>query len=123
MRQAAPLLERNFEMNDPNPESFQRYALCYKCHNRGCFDDKSGQIFRHAQHLGPTVNAPCAVCHDAHGSRQYKGLINFLRFDKLGSLVVTPSSSGRLEFVDLGTGRGSCYLTCHGKDHDPAEYP
>ena len=121
--QYAPLLERNFAMNDPNPESFQSYALCYKCHNRSFLITDQANTFPHGEHLGPDVNASCAVCHDAHGSREYKGLINFMRFDKLGSSVVTPSSSGRLEFVDLGPGRGSCYLTCHEKDHDPEEYP
>ena len=121
--QYTPLLERNFDMNDPNPESFQSYALCYKCHNRGLLITDQANTFLHAQHLGPNVNASCAICHDAHGSREYKGLINFMRFDKLGNPVVAPSSSGRLEFVDLGSGRGSCYLTCHGKNHDPAEYP
>ncbi len=121
--QYTPLLERNFEMNDPNPESMQSYALCYKCHSRNSLITDQANTFPHAQHLGMTVSASCAVCHDSHGSREYKGLINFLRFDKLGTSVVTPSSSGRLEFVDLGSGRGSCYLTCHGKDHDPIEYP
>jgi hypothetical protein len=32
--------------------------------------------------------------------------------------VVTPSpSTGRLEFIDEGVGRGRCYLSCHGEDH------
>ena len=43
-------------------------------------------------------------------------LINFDR------RVVFPSSSGRLEFEDLGRLRGRCFLQCHGKDHDPLEY-
>jgi hypothetical protein len=25
-------------------------------------------------------------------------------------------------FTDTGTGRGSCTLTCHGKDHNPLSY-
>jgi hypothetical protein len=36
--------------------------------------------------------------------------------------VVTPSSSGRVEFIDNGNNRGACYLTCHGMDHDPETY-
>jgi len=37
--------------------------------------------------------------------------------------VVRPSSSGRLEFIDLGQGSGQCYLTCHGMNHNPRQYP
>jgi hypothetical protein len=69
-------------------------------------------------------DAPCAVCHDAHGSRQGVGLINFMLQDSTGRTVVTPSQSqGRLEFISLGPGRGQCYLTCHGENHEPEEYP
>jgi hypothetical protein len=27
-----------------------------------------------------------------------------------------------LEFEDLGSNRGRCYLACHGTVHSPAEY-
>jgi hypothetical protein len=36
--------------------------------------------------------------------------------------IVGPSSSGMLEYQRLGVGTGTCYLTCHGKDHNPATY-
>ena len=29
-----PILEREYQMSDPQPESFQSFELCYKCHNR-----------------------------------------------------------------------------------------
>lgn len=134
--QNSPILERNFEMNDPNTESAQSYALCYKCHNRNYLLTDQANTFLHARHVGSGgmggmgggggmmgVNATCAVCHDVHGSRPYKGLINFMRVDRFGNQVVRPSSSGRLEFIDLGQGSGQCYLTCHGMNHNPRQYP
>jgi hypothetical protein len=36
--------------------------------------------------------------------------------------IIGPSSSGRLEYQRLGVRNGTCYLTCHGKDHNPATY-
>ena len=88
--QYAPLLERNFETNDPNPELFQSYALCYKCHNRSFLITHQANTFPPVKHLVSDVNSSCAVCHDAHGSQQHKGLVNFMRFSKLGSSVVIP---------------------------------
>ena len=32
------------------------------------------------------------------------------------------ASTGRLLYVSNAAGTGSCYLTCHGFDHAPAEY-
>lgn len=36
--------------------------------------------------------------------------------------ISRPSSSGQLKFVANGTNHGSCYLTCHGKNHNPLSY-
>ena len=36
---------------------------------------------------------------------------------------VAPSArTGRLAFVSTGAGAGTCYLTCHGRDHAPESY-
>jgi hypothetical protein len=43
-------------------------------------------------------------------------LVNFDRS------IVGPSSSGMLEYVRLGTHGGTCYLTCHGQNHNPKAY-
>ena len=43
-------------------------------------------------------------------------LINF------NSAIVTKSSGGLLKFEDTGLYTGRCYLTCHGKDHNPLSY-
>lgn len=119
----APILERNYETIDPAPESFQSYAMCYKCHNRDFLINDRARTFLHNKHV-VGQQASCAACHDAHGSRQHVGLINFMIRDRTGKTVVSPSQSQkRLEFVSLGPGRGQCYLACHGKNHEPEKYP
>jgi predicted CXXCH cytochrome family protein len=116
-----PILEREFQQGDPVTESFQAYALCYKCHNRSSLFG-SGR-FLHDRHVR-RENASCAVCHDAHGSRQNIRLINFMLRDRGGRTVVTPSrNQKRLEFISTGPGQGQCYLQCHGKNHEPESYP
>lgn len=90
------------------------YALCNKCH------DLEGSILldrsfkRHRLHVR-NGNTACSTCHDPHAS-QSPMLINFDRS------IVAPSSSGRLEYQRTGSQRGTCYLSCHGKDHDPKNY-
>jgi predicted CXXCH cytochrome family protein len=115
-----PIFEREYPLVDFVEESQAAYALCYKCHDqRTLLDDAP---FLHDRHVR-NQDAPCVACHDAHGSRANTHLINFLRFDASGVEVVRPSlNTGRLEYLDLGTGRGRCFLNCHGEEHDPYGY-
>lgn len=118
-----PILERNYDTNDPSPESYQSYALCYKCHNRDHAINDRANTFPHKKHV-VDGRAPCAACHDAHGSRSGVALINFMVRDRTGKTVVSPSAAQRrLEFVSLGPGRGQCFLSCHGNNHEPKSYP
>jgi predicted CXXCH cytochrome family protein len=117
-----PILAAEYHLDATTaPESYQLYALCYGCHDRNTLLNHSGG-FPHQLHV-VNVGASCAVCHDAHGSRQNPHLINFMSRDLTGKVVVTPSSSGTLEYDSLGMGSGRCYLTCHGSDHNPKTYP
>ncbi len=116
-----PILERRYETNDPTTESITAYAMCYKCHNRDYQINDRANTFKHQRHV-VRANAPCAVCHDAHGSRQNAHLINFMLRDRTGKTVVTASSSGRLEYIQTEPGKGTCYLTCHGINHNPRNY-
>ncbi len=117
-----PILAAEYHLDATTaPESYQRYALCYDCHDRNTLLNRQGG-FSHRLHVDD-FGASCAVCHDAHGSRQNAHLINFMSRDFTGAAVVTPSSSGMLAYDPLGTDAGRCFLTCHGSDHDPKEYP
>ena len=94
------------------PESLITYALCYSCHNRTTIVGGTNGFSKHPKH---TQKVSCNVCHDPHGSTK-TNLINF-RTD-----IILPARSGRLEYNDLGTRTGECYLTCHGSNHDPKNY-
>ncbi|MBI2095770.1 MAG: hypothetical protein HYT89_06345 [Candidatus Omnitrophica bacterium] len=110
----APLLERQMSWSDGLSESPASYALCYKCHDRNnLLDDRS--FPSHKKHV-QEAKASCLACHDPHGVKDTTHLINF------DSTVVTPNAVGRLSFEDLGRFKGRCYLSCHGKDHNPKSY-
>ena len=117
----APLLVRQYVTADPNTESASAYALCYNCHNRTSI--LGNQSFReHNKHV-VGERAPCNTCHDPHGISATQGnstnnskLINF------NTTVVSPSSSGILRFESTGTFSGRCYLSCHGRNHNPETY-
>jgi predicted CXXCH cytochrome family protein len=103
-------------------ESASAYALCYSCHSRASIlSDVSFK--QHNKHLQSEVRAPCNTCHDPHGISMTQGNIsnnsNLINF-RTG--VVTPSSGGQLKFVGMGSNHGQCYLTCHGKNHNPLSY-
>jgi predicted CXXCH cytochrome family protein len=118
----APLLEREYRMDAATLESFQSYELCYKCHNQGYLLGNQAQTFPHDGHVREQ-DAPCAACHDAHGSRENNSLINFMLRDPTGKEVVSPTTTGRLEYLSMGPDSGVCYLQCHGREHDPEAYP
>ena len=122
-----PILEEQYITTDPYPESEAAYALCYKCHERNSIlNDES--FVGHRLHItgaggagGHNLSTPCNVCHDPHGVRpsaQHSGtkLINF------DMDVVQPNAAGSLYYQSAGRFEGSCYLSCHGKDHNPCTY-
>lgn len=113
------LLVENFTLRDGSAESLSQYHLCYQCHSRKSI--MNNESFRyHAEHVSK-ASISCYSCHDPHGSFDYTSLI---RFNPLRSNInVSPSTSGRLEYRKTGKFAGECYLTCHGKDHDPLVYP
>ena len=118
-----PILAREYRTEKTVIESPQNFALCYSCHDRNALTSWSGGgKFPHQRHLS-RGNVSCAACHDAHGSRQYPHLINFMLTDRTGTAVVTPSATQkRLEYIPSATG-GQCYLMCHGQNHEPRTYP
>jgi predicted CXXCH cytochrome family protein len=116
------LLEQPYSVADGTVESYQSYALCYKCHDRNVLLS-DGPTGMHNKHV-VEENATCSVCHDPHGISATQGnstnnshLINF------DTSIVDPEPDTRmLKFEDLGSNHGRCYLACHGTVHSPAEY-
>ena len=143
----APLLALNYETRDGLMESSFQYALCYKCHSReNLLRDQSFPF--HYLHV-VKVRTSCYTCHNSHGSQINSHLIRFnpdvvglptqpqqltlpfaqpgaqLKFSALPLLGQIPLGLGGIElgrYVDSGNGHGQCYLSCHGKLHNPASY-
>jgi predicted CXXCH cytochrome family protein len=115
------LLERQYLKADNTPESAANYALCYKCHSRTSI--LSDNTFKeHTKHI-IGERTPCNACHDPHGISSTQGnATNNSKLINFDTTINKPSSSGQLKFVSNGTNRGSCYLTCHGKNHNPLSY-
>jgi predicted CXXCH cytochrome family protein len=122
------LLERQYVTTDRTAESAANYALCYKCHNRTVFTTATngaspfGTDSGHRKHV-VEQSTPCNICHDPHGISSTQGtpsnnskLINF------DTAIVRPTTGGRLQFISTSTNHGTCYLVCHGQDHNPKSY-
>jgi len=126
-----PILRERYETANNATESFESYALCYRCHDRSSilsdagFPTKGSGGGGHSGHLA--AGAPCAACHDPHGVYDTAGgmrtgshthLINF------DTRTVLPKAGDRYPiFEDTGTFSGSCTLVCHGVVHDSLSYP
>jgi predicted CXXCH cytochrome family protein len=117
-----PILERRYSRQDYQQESYDAYAMCYKCHDYDSI--MNGDSFKeHKKHI-QKEDAPCSACHDPHGVSATAGgtpsnnshLINF------DVSIVQPNRDNLLYFEDLGTFAGRCYLKCHREDHHPEEY-
>jgi hypothetical protein len=105
-------------LEDGNEESTETYALCYACHARGVVLNADAFPY-HRNHV-VDVRTSCSTCHNPHGAANARALIRFN--DAVSSSRVSPSSSGVLLFESTTPGSGACYLSCHGKDHDPLGY-
>lgn len=124
----APILRERYEAADNTQESYESYALCYRCHNRtsiladDSFKKNSSGKGGHSGHLA--AGAPCSACHDPHGvndlaqSGSHTHLINF------DTTIVLPKPGNPYPlYSDRGAYSGSCTLLCHGKLHDNEGYP
>ncbi len=110
------LLERNYVTKDDTVYQYSNYELCFKCHDVNVLFNKNQSGFKeHKKHI-QEERAPCSICHNNPHAGNFKHLITF------DTTVVSPSNSGRLEFIDTGYKHGKCYLRCHNKNHDPKSY-
>ena len=94
-------------------------ALCYKCHDLTIVTGNNSWR-GHSLHV-QSERASCSTCHAPHGiqggaTANNPNLVNF------DTSVVSANSAGRLQYVSTGGFRGSCYLRCHGEDHNPHSY-
>ena len=132
-----PILKERYDTADATPESYDNYALCYRCHERtsiladASFGKKTIRTTPsgggHSGHLA--AGAPCSACHDPHGVAEsaapggadtgsHTHLINF------DTRIVLPAPGRPYPvFKDNGTFSGSCTLSCHGVVHDNTSYP
>lgn len=124
------LLERTYSYNTPPQTpgdkftevnySVGAYALCNKCHDIDNSIVRDDSFEEHKKHIDGEGSS-CSVCHDAHGINGGTGVNNkfLINFDLS---IVGPDSQGRLRYESTGFRQGRCYLTCHGKNHDPKDY-
>jgi predicted CXXCH cytochrome family protein len=117
----APILERPYQTSDPQPYSPASYDLCFKCHDATALMNPTNN-FHHNTHVVQN-QAPCAACHDAHGSRRNAHLIDFMLRDRNNNPVVAPNATAPLPlYTPLGPGHGRCDLVCHGSGHVARSY-
>lgn len=99
------------------PSSPDPYALCWNCHGSSQIFNDQTYFKEHSRHI-INDNAPCSACHfSPHGV----AFVAMVRFDP-GYVVKSLASNSGPTFTSDGSHRGSCTLTCHGKDHDQVPY-
>jgi predicted CXXCH cytochrome family protein len=116
----SPILKGNYYTGWGQSEDPFLYELCYSCHDRNVIFSgmMSGSFRYHKKHVQQEEKDSCYRCHTSHGNSENTHLI---RFDD-DMPEIDPSSSGRLEYIDNGNGHGSCYVRCHGENHNPKNY-
>ena len=132
-----PILKERYETADGTSESYESYALCYRCHERSQI--LSDSSFRkklthktpsgggHSGHLA--VGASCAACHDPHGVNQTIGPVpsaagdgtHLINFDT--RTVLPALGSSYPVYRRTGNFSGTCTLVCHGVAHNGMSYP
>jgi predicted CXXCH cytochrome family protein len=95
------------------------YDLCARCHNLTTLNNDNGV---HRKHLSGDVNAACTTCHDPHGVIRGNPVSNLAMINFDTGIVRKSTNAAYFGFYFAGT-RFSCYLTCHGQNHNPESYP
>lgn len=116
------LLALKYEFNPVNNFAPNQGLLCLKCHDSSSL--YNNESFPHRQHV-LDKGLSCINCHDPHGSAVYPHLLNFLiSASSTGQPLTITGAGGYNEptWIDNGQYSGTCYLNCHGTDHDGLEY-
>ncbi|MBI2061951.1 MAG: hypothetical protein HYT87_19600 [Nitrospirae bacterium] len=120
------LFIQNYKMIDDVSNVWPDFDMCLRCHSQASLNAGTSTP-KHGHILG-CQKAPCMNCHDPHGSTVSNHLINFLKVDRFGNVVVQKGTLAGCDpypeptFVDLGTYTGQCYLKCHGTNHCSKSY-
>lgn len=130
----APILRERYDTTGTVAESYEAFALCYRCHDRASIlaDESfrpvggvvtSSNAGGHSGHLAAGIG--CASCHDPHGvvrgAEETGDHTHLIDFDRREVLPV-PGATFPV-FRDLGSRSGSCTLVCHGVTHQGTTYP
>jgi hypothetical protein len=94
--------------------------VCFLCHAYGTYATGANiGTSRFTRHKSNNHNSyPCYDCHDSHGSENFTGLVNF----NTDHITFTGGRNSSNAFVRTTTG-GTCYVACHGENHNPQSYP
>lgn len=114
------ILKFNYSKIYGTIESYQSYELCYQCHNRDVVINGTGSFYRkvHYKHI-VQLNIPCNFCHDPHGISSSQGnVINNSHLINFDISEIQPLNGSLEFFVDNGNFSGTCYLICHGREHN-----
>jgi len=115
------LLSGNYNTDVYAVESNYAYEFCYSCHNQSSL--LSNESFPlHKEHIigDPLRNikgTSCYTCHASHSSETNPFLINFNP-----EAVSEDTNTRQIRYISFGNNSGECYLSCHGRDHSPAQY-
>lgn len=95
--------------------------VCFQCHNFQSYvsgQNESSHFKEHDKHLNNNWGTTCYTCHDSHGSEQ-QHLINL---DASAMTFLNGRNSQTAWYYDPVTQKAGCYVSCHGKTHNPLVY-
>ena len=123
------MLKERHVVTDYTPYATDDYAACWICHNEAkTIDQVNAFKNRHREHVR-YEDAPCIICHDVHAGYDAgePGLINLAYAATSSDYDATfiEGQDGSTSFyidTDVDRDRGSCYISCHGRDHTPKHY-
>ncbi len=120
------MLQGAYALTDNTTYTTAAYALCWTCHSESKIINQYNH-FRdlHKKHT-KEKRVPCFDCHDNHGSYDAgeAGLINYTYAKSRGvSITFTGGRNASTSFYVSADGlTGYCYVSCHGKSHNPQSY-
>ncbi|MFN8589662.1 MAG: cytochrome c3 family protein [Candidatus Eisenbacteria bacterium] len=122
----AAMLLNTYVLTDNTSYVASNYNLCWGCHTEAKVINSYNHFADlHKKHT-KEKRVPCYVCHDNHGPYDAgeRGLINFAYAQSHGTTITF--SAGRTAstafYISADTTRGYCYMSCHGKNHNPQSY-